>query len=433
MSAKNQRNENEEWAEWENAMRGTTPEFRAEVFEICEKLQKDAQAGLDALERVPAGDMSAADRADRANRLQYGLEVAHARMEFLKPLIEADQARQTEEADRQARASASAVDLDQDHQGNEPEDLVEWKNEMRVTTPEYRAEVLADYVSAREMAQTELDVFQNTPAGGESEEERRQHIDFYTNIINESNARIAILEPLVAQDKARQAEVDDDLEGGYNGFDWAEVEEAVARDSAALDETDVYKNRVNTARADWARTEPIRIHSAPAAAPQPMASAGARPQPTPAARSNMNAPQSRPTSTNESGAVRQESAPNLWQRYMPEVMGGWSSEKVKEWDRTHPKEAEQGKPQTEVAPPKVGEDREVFKGVTVSELREAGYSSEQIQRMDMMAARARPRSGGLIATLGAASQANITREDYIHAGFNNQDIATIYKLSQNNR
>ena len=45
MSEENRRNEEAEWAEWEDVMRQTTPEFRAEFFEICEKLQKDAQAG----------------------------------------------------------------------------------------------------------------------------------------------------------------------------------------------------------------------------------------------------------------------------------------------------------------------------------------------------------------------------------------------------
>ena len=223
----------------------------------------------------------------------------------------------------------------------------------------------------------------------------------------------------------------------------------------------MYKNRVNSARAGWEALEIRRPQPATTVGLQSGASENASPQPAPTGNES-NAehhaqeehrraehsdrrdtyPASRPIvsgirdsgDSNRSDATRrEESSPNMWQRYMPEILGGWSREKVEAWDNAHPKEGAQGRSQTEVATPKGGDGREVFRGVTVSELREAGYSSEQIQRMDMMTARARPRSGGLIETLGAASQANITREDYIHAGFNNQDMATIYKLSQNNR
>ncbi len=131
--------------------------------------------------------------------------------------------------------------------------------------------------------------------------------------------------------------------------------------------------------------------------------------------------------------------PNIWQRYMPEELGGWSSQKVEEWDKAHPKPQQQETSQPKRSAPKTGEDREVFSGVTVKELRESGYTSEQIHKLDLMSAQAvnrarqdaRSQGMGLSERLAASGAIRITEQDYQQAGFNNQDIATIYKLSQN--
>lgn len=131
--------------------------------------------------------------------------------------------------------------------------------------------------------------------------------------------------------------------------------------------------------------------------------------------------------------------PNMWQRYMPEELWGWSSEKVEEWDKDHPKPQQQATSQPERSAPKTGEDREVLKGVTVKELREAGYTSEQIHRLDMMSVNAtnrarqdaRSQGRGLSEHLAASGAICITEQDYQQAGFNQQDMATIYNLSKN--
>ena len=134
--------------------------------------------------------------------------------------------------------------------------------------------------------------------------------------------------------------------------------------------------------------------------------------------------------------------PNMWQRYMPELLGGWSSEQVADWDKAHPKpQQQQATSQPERSAPKTGEDREVFKGVTVKELREAGYTSEQIHKLDMMSVNAtnrarqdaRSQGRGLSEHLAASGAIRITEQDYQDAGFSKQDMATIYKLSQNDR
>ena len=139
------------------------------------------------------------------------------------------------------------------------------------------------------------------------------------------------------------------------------------------------------------------------------------------------------------GKRADEGGPNMWQRYMPEELWGWSSEKVEEWDKAHPKPQQQATSQPERSAPKTGEDREVLKGVTVKELREAGYTSEQIHRLDMMSVNAtnrarqdaRSQGRGLSEHLAASGAIRITEQDYQQAGFNQQDMATIYNLSKN--
>ncbi len=389
---------------------------------------------------------------------------------------------------------------------------------MRETTPEMRAKALADGEEMRRHAQEGLEsVRRLTPEDmalshgrrNLSREERalyRERRELYIErletVIAVANARMEFLEPLIEVDQERaaleasreamvpqmeeeEANPQAQEEGDeYNGFDWTEVEEAVERESAELESTQVYKNRVSSSRQAWAtmerRSSPVtptgaRIHgaeresSAPRsmagneAAPQPASRAmvenGVETQPVPRAmaengvetrpvagvsdsrarypenpssvRDESETPQTEtPISSTRSNTSRSKSpseAPNFWQRYMPEELGGWSKEKVADWDRRHPKEVTNAHTQS------AHENREVFKGVTVRELREAGYSNEQIQRMDNMVSQAQNRSGGLIATLGMAAQETLTREDYQQAGLNNQDMATIYKLSQNDR
>lgn len=139
------------------------------------------------------------------------------------------------------------------------------------------------------------------------------------------------------------------------------------------------------------------------------------------------------------GKRADEGGPNMWQRYMPEELWGWSSKKVEEWDKAHPKPQQQATSQPERSAPKTGEDREVLKGVTVKELREAGYTSEQIHRLDMMSVNAtnrarqdaRSQGRGLSEHLAASGAIRITEQDYQDAGFNKKDMVTIYNLSQN--
>ena len=132
------------------------------------------------------------------------------------------------------------------------------------------------------------------------------------------------------------------------------------------------------------------------------------------------------------------------------MLGGWSGEEVEAYDKAHPKAQSQEEnapkgPQRMSAWERMGKEdheigtnlrevdgqREVLKGVTVSELREAGYNDEQIQKIDMMADVARDRASDARRTLGANAQAVLTEEDYQQAGFNQQDMATIYNLSKN--
>ena len=149
-------------------------------------------------------------------------------------------------------------------------------------------------------------------------------------------------------------------------------------------------------------------------------------------------------------AEEKDTSPNFWERYAPSWLGGWSGEEVEAYDKAHP----QAKSQEENAPQgpqrmsawermgkedheigtnlrEVDGQREVLKGVTVSELREAGYNDEQIQKLDMMADAAQDRASDARRTLGANAQAVLTQEDYQQAGFNQQDMATIYNLSKN--
>ena len=147
---------------------------------------------------------------------------------------------------------------------------------------------------------------------------------------------------------------------------------------------------------------------------------------------------------------QEENAPNFWERYAPSWLGGWSGEEVEAYDKAHPQAQSQEEnapkgPQRMSAWERMGKEdheigtnlrevdgqREVLKGVTVSELREAGYNDEQIQKMDMMADVARDRASDARRTLGANAQAVLTEEDYQQAGFNQQDMATIYNLSKN--
>ncbi len=402
-----------DWSEWEEAMRETTPELRAKALTDGEQIRRHAQEGLEITRRLRPEDMAPKERRGNLSReerelyrerrelyinhLEAAIESANARMAFLEPLIKADQ-------ERAALEEELAADSRQ-----------------------------AEEEEANLQDQEEEEDFQDQEAGAnlQAEEERDE----------------------------------------WNGFDWTEVENAL--EAAAKEEsenpasTQVYRDRVAASRAAWAtreeRSQPVTPTSAgvqPAvaeviaeqpsesltgAAPQPMEAENTTPQPVAVERSRPLSPtrempqpatedsKSRAEYPETRSSVRreretpQEEAPNMWQRYMPERLGGWSKEKVADWDRRHPKEATDSQTQS------AQENREVFKGVTVGELRGAGYTNEQIQRMDEMVSQAQNRSKGLIATLGEASQATLTRDDYQQAGLNNQDMATIYKLSQNDR
>ena len=374
-----QRISQEDWSEWEDAMRETTPELRAKALTDGEQIRRHAQEGLEIMRRLRPEDMAPEERRGNLSREERALyrerrelyinhfkatiESANARMAFLEPLIKADQ-------ERAALEEELAMDSRQ-----------------------------AEEEGANPHAQ---------------EEEANPHA---------------------------QEEVDE-----WNGFDWTEVEEAVERESAELESTQVYKNRVSASRQAWStreeRSQPVTptgaeshpmvpesntTQLADTERSRPLSPTREMPQPaTEVSKSRAEHPETR-SSVRRERETPQEEAPNIWQRYMPERLGGWSKEKVADWDRRHPKEATDSQTQS------AQENREVFKGVTVGELRGAGYTNEQIQRMDEMVSQAQNRSKGLIATLGTASQTTLTRDDYQQAGLNNQDMATIYKLSQNDR
>ena len=360
------------------------------------------------------------------------------------------------------------------------EDWSEWEEAMRETTPELRAQALADGEEMRRHAQEGLESIRRLSPEDMAlsygrrnlsreeralyRERRGLYIERFEAVIEISNARMAFLEPLIKADQERAA-LEEELavdsrqaqeEGAnpqaqeegdeWNGFDWTEIEEAVERESAELESTQVYKNRVSASRQAWStreeRSQPVTPTSAEShpmvpesntsqladtERSRPLSPTREMPQPaTEDSKSRAEHPETR-SSVRRERETPQEEAPNMWQRYMPERLGGWSKEKVADWDRRHPKEATDSQTQS------AQENREVFKGVTVGELRGAGYTNEQIQRMDEMVGQAQNRSSGLVATLGTASQATVTRDDYQQAGLNNQDMATIYKLSQNDR
>ncbi|MBO7244687.1 MAG: hypothetical protein J6V53_05350 [Alphaproteobacteria bacterium] len=153
-------------------------------------------------------------------------------------------------------------------------------------------------------------------------------------------------------------------------------------------------------------------------------------------------------------------APGFWDRYAPSFLGGWSSEEVEKYDNymaahkgpqkeglsfweRHAPTWLGGKSDIEVAAHdlKAENATEVFKGVTIGELREAGYSDEKIHQMRLMAtgavnrqleAEAGENPMGLINRFHqCATPVQLTEADYQSIGLNRQDMAMISRLSQN--
>ncbi len=160
--------------------------------------------------------------------------------------------------------------------------------------------------------------------------------------------------------------------------------------------------------------------------------------------------------------------PNIWERYAPSFLGGWTGEEVEKYDtymseKTGKKKEESddkkeglsgwdryaptwlgGKDDVDIAAHDLKQENatEVFKGVTVGELREK-YSDEQIHSMQMMTAKATNRQleaeaaqnpMGLINRFHqCAEPVQLTEADYQSIGLNRQDMAAIYQMSQNDR
>ena len=170
-------------------------------------------------------------------------------------------------------------------------------------------------------------------------------------------------------------------------------------------------------------------------------------------------------------AQTESKAPSLWERYAPTWMGGMSSEELSAYDKAHPEPTQAptqapekedaankgmsaydryapewmgGKSGAEVALHDFQQEGnvEVFKNVTVADLRAKGYNEEQIHNMQLMTVRAANRqlgeeakgNMGLLNRFGrCAEPVRLTEADYAEIGLNRQDINTIAQIAADNQ
>lgn len=110
-------------------------------------------------------------------------------------------------------------------------------------------------------------------------------------------------------------------------------------------------------------------------------------------------------------SIRKSSTPNWWQKSMPSFLGGWSQEKKMAYRK------------------KLILDRQIFRGITVGDLKSKGFSGKQIYKMAVLE-RSITQQNGLRARLGQASK-KITYQDFRNNGFSKEETQTVMKLARN--
>ncbi len=357
----------QELQNFEELVRTTTPSGRGVVYE---SLKNEEAALIEAEENfAKASDvLSEEERASHSELLKARRELFDARMEILEPLVEADEQRAEYNAGR--RKAGAAYD-----------------------------EQYGVYTGANTAG------YRTTLARGAEFDKRTVELQQARDNAQTPEARKAAQEALDAHLNSANAEQRQYATDALNSF-------AGQVNSTRDAVEDIYSDELRAARSQRHDFE-----SAPSPWDMIM----------PSWLGGM--------SSEELGKRAQERqargyAPSFWERYMPEGwFGGWSSEKVEEWDKAHPKqENSQAQTPANNAPKgpqrytwweRMGKEdheilardlevenaREVLKGVTVGELRAQGLSREEIHQVELMGANLRHQKVGEGQTQGGGAAA----------------------------